>query len=405
MSNPIKDKTILLGISGSIAAYKAVELASQLTKSGALVDVILTPAAEKLVSALTFRSVTGRKAFTEQDLWDTSDHVVHITLARRADLMLIAPASANTLAKLAHGIGDNLLTVTALAIRCPLAVAPAMDAGMFSNAATQENLQILHKRDILILGPEEGHLASGLKGKGRMLEPTVLYSSLRYLLSRNNPLAGKKILITAGGTQEAIDPVRILTNHSSGKQGFALAQAALDRGADVTLVSAPTSLLPPEGAELIRVTSAEEMHQVVLEKVLDADAVIMAAAVADFRPVSTSREKIKKEEKPTEIKLEPTVDILKELGELKRKKKGNLVLIGFAAESENLIENASEKLSAKNLDLIVANDISRSDAGFAVDTNEVTLLFKNGQKKEIPLQEKNRIAEEIIDNLLRLMQS
>ena len=231
MSNPIKDKTILLGVSGSIAAYKAVELASQLTKSGALVDIILTPAAEKLVSALTFRSVTGRKAFTEQDLWDTSDHVVHITLARRADLMLIAPASANTLAKLAHGIGDNLLTVTALAIRCPLAVAPAMDAGMFSNAATQENLQILHKRDILILGPEEGHLASGLKGKGRMLEPTVLYASLRYLLSRSNPLAGKKILITAGGTQEAIDPVRILTNHSSGKQGFALAQAALDRGA------------------------------------------------------------------------------------------------------------------------------------------------------------------------------
>jgi len=405
MENPIKNKNILLGVCGSIAAYKAVELASQLTKAGANVDVILTPSAERLVSSLTFRSVTGRKVFTDADLWDTTSHIAHINLALPADIMLVAPATASTIAKLAHGHADNLLTLTALAIRCSLVVAPAMDAGMYSNPFTQENLKILAQHGISILGPDEGHLASGLTGKGRMLEPRLLFSSLRFLLSRDNPLAGKKIIVTAGGTQEPIDPVRMLTNNSSGKQGYALAQAALDAGADVTLISAPTALTPPEGAKSIDIKTAKEMHAAVMEEVRQADAVIMAAAVADFRPTVSSKQKIKKEGKLQEIKLDPTVDILKELGEFKRSQKSGLVLIGFAAESENLLQNAAEKLAQKNLDLIIANDISRKDAGFAVDSNEVTLLFRDGKKQDIPLQNKELIAQEIIDILIRLMQS
>lgn len=405
MENPIKNKNILLGVTGSIAAYKAVELASQLTKAGATVDVILTPSAEKLVSPLTFRSVTGKKVFTDTDLWDTTSHIAHINLALPADIMLVAPATASTIAKLAHGQADNLLTLTALAIRCPLVVAPAMDAGMYNNPFTQENLEILAQHGIFILGPDEGHLASGLTGKGRMLEPRILFGSLRFLLSRENPLAGKKVIVTAGGTQEPIDPVRMLTNNSSGKQGYALAQAALDAGADVTLISAPTALTPPQGAKVISIKTAQEMHSAVKEEAKQADAVIMAAAVADFRPARSSKEKIKKEEKVEDIKLEATVDILKELGEFKRSQKPGLILIGFAAESEKLLQNAEKKLTQKNLDLIVANDISRKDAGFAVDSNAVTLLFKDGKKQDLPLQDKELIAQKIIDILIDFMQS
>ncbi|NMC47581.1 MAG: bifunctional phosphopantothenoylcysteine decarboxylase/phosphopantothenate--cysteine ligase CoaBC [Chloroflexi bacterium] len=401
--NPLKNKHILLAVSGSIAAYKAVELASQLTKAGALVDVILTQAAEKLVSALTFRSVTGRKAFTDSDLWGNEEHVVHITLARRADIMMVAPASANSMAKLAHGIGDNLLSVTALAATCPLVVAPAMDAGMFNHPATQANLKILQERGATIVGPAEGHLASGLKGKGRMLEAAELYAHLRYILSRSNELAGKKFLISAGGTQEALDPVRFLGNHSSGKQGFALAQAALDAGAEVTLISAPTSLTPPVGANLIPVVSAEDMLMQVTNHVDQADVVIMAAAVADFRPATSSAQKIKKESKLKELDLEPTTDILKALGEYKKSKKPSLLLVGFAAESEHLLENASKKLEGKNLNLIIANDISRSDAGFAVDTNEVTMLFRDGKQLKIPKQNKEVISQKIIDTIINLL--
>ena len=405
MENPIINKNILLGVTGSIAAYKAVELASQLTKAGATVDVILTPSAEKLVSPLTFRSVTGKKVFTDTDLWDTTSHIAHINLALPADIMLVAPATASTIAKLAHGQADNLLTLTALAIRCPLVVAPAMDAGMYNNPFTQENLEILAQHGITILGPDEGHLASGLTGKGRMLEPRILFGSLRFLLSRENPLAGKKVIVTAGGTQESIDPVRMLTNNSSGKQGYALAQAALDAGADVTLISAPTALTPPQGAKVISIKTAQEMHSAVKEEAKQADAVIMAAAVADFRPARSSKEKIKKEEKVEDIKLEATVDILKELGEFKRSQKPGLILIGFAAESEKLLQNAEKKLTQKNLDLIVANDISRKDAGFAVDSNAVTLLFKDGKKQDLPLQDKELIAQKIIDILIDFMQS
>lgn len=405
MNNPLQDKKIILGISGSIAAYKAAELASSLTKAGALVDVVLTPSAEKMVSPLTFVGVTGRKAYTERDLWGTNDHVVHITLGRRADLMVVAPATANIIAKLAHGIGDNLLSVTALAIQCPLVIAPAMDAGMFTHPATQDNIHILKQRNATILGPAKGHLASGLQGKGRMLEAKEIFASLRYLLSRENPLKGKRIVVTAGGTQEPIDPVRFLSNHSSGKQGYAVAQSALNAGADVTLISAPTKLDAPVGAELIAVQTAEEMRTAVVSNVKEAHAVIMAAAVADFRPAAIEIQKIKKDKDFQNLELEATTDILKELGEYKQEEKRDLILIGFAAESEELIKNASKKLAEKNLDFIVANDISRTDAGFAVDTNEVILMFKDGSQKKISLRGKDLIADEIIDNLIKLVQS
>ncbi len=402
MDNPIKNKNIILGVTGSIAAYKAVELASKLSKAGANVDVVLTESAEKLVSPLTFRSVTGKKVYTDADLWDTTSHIAHINLALPADIMIIAPASANTIAKIAHGQADNLLTLTALAIRCPLVIAPAMDEGMYNNTFTQENITVLKDHQITILGPVEGHLASGLTGKGRMLEAQELYASLRFLLSRNGELAGKKIVVTAGGTQEPIDPVRMITNRSSGKQGYALAQAALDAGAAVTLISAPTALIPPQGCKMELIHTAEEMREKVFQEIENTNAVIMAAAVADFKPTAYKQQKIKKEGKLQEIAVEPTKDILKELGEFKRNKNKDLLLVGFAAESENLLQNAEKKLTQKNLDLLVANDISRNDAGFTVDTNAVTLLFRNGEKQDLPLQDKELIAQKIIEVLIHL---
>ena len=402
MDNPIRNKNIILGVTGSIAAYKAVELASKLSKAGANVDVVLTESAEKLVSPLTFRSVTGKKVYTDADLWDTTSHIAHINLALPADFMIIAPASANTIAKIAHGQADNLLTLTALAIRCPLVIAPAMDEGMYNNAFTQENITILKDHQITILGPVEGHLASGLTGKGRMLEAQELYASLRFLLSRNGELAGKRIVVTAGGTQEPIDPVRMITNRSSGKQGYALAQAALDAGAEVTLISAPTALIPPQGCKMELIHTAEEMREKVFQEIENTNAVIMAAAVADFKPTAYKQQKIKKEGKLQEIAVEPTKDILKELGEFKRNKNKDLLLVGFAAESENLLQNAEKKLTQKNLDLLVANDISRNDAGFTVDTNAVTLLFRNGEKQDLPLQDKELIAQKIIEVLIHL---
>jgi len=294
MSNPIAGKRIILGITGSIAAYKAAILASKLTQAGAKVDCILTESATQFISPLTFQSVTGRAAYTDQDLWSGQGHVVHIGLAHEADLLLIAPVSANTLAKLAHGIADNLLCVTALAATCPLVLAPAMDAGMYAHPATQQNVQVLKERGAEFIGPEPGHLASGLVGLGRFAEPETILSRVRFLLGRKGRLAGKRILLTAGPTQEALDPVRYISNRSSGKQGYAIAQALLDEGAMVTLVSGPTNLPFPEGAQVIEVTSAAEMKDAVMTHLEDKDAFISVAAVADFTPSSTASEKIKK---------------------------------------------------------------------------------------------------------------
>lgn len=403
MKTPLSEKRILLGVTGSIAAYKAAELASKLAQAGAQVDVLLTQAALQFITPLTFQSVTGRRAFCDADLWGSEGHVQHIGLGKAADLLVIAPASANTLAKLAHGLADNLLSVTALAAACPLLVAPAMDGGMFTHPATQANLEILRQRGAIVVGPAQGHLASGLTGVGRMVEPFELLGHIRLALGRSGALAGRKVVVTAGGTHEPIDPVRAITNRSSGKQGFALAQAALDLGAQVTLIAGPVSLPAPQGAERVDVQTAEEMLQAVLASLPRADALVMAAAVADFRPADQAANKLKKEDGIPEIPLVNTADILRAVARQKEETGWPRITVGFAAESQRLLENARAKLAAKKLDLIVANDIAAADAGFAVDTNRVVLLFPDGRSEALPLMSKEEVSQVIMQQLVTLL--
>lgn len=405
MGNPLQDKRIVLGVTGSIAAYKAADLASKLTQFGAQVDVILTQAATQFVSPLTFQSVTGRRAYTDADLWGSEGHVQHINLARNAHLMAIAPITANTLARLAHGMADNLLTVAALAINCPLILAPAMDGNMYSHPATQANVEILRTRGVIFVGPAAGHLASGLAGVGRMVEPLELLGHIRWALARGGRLQGRKIIVTAGGTQEPIDPVRMITNRSSGKQGYALAQAALDLGAEVILISAPTALAAPVGARRVDVLTAEEMLQAVLSMLPEADVLVMAAAVADFRPIQAAAHKIKKENGAPEILLEGTPDILRAVARAKSEHGWPRVCVGFAAESQDLIENAAAKLKNKKLDLIVANDISASDAGFGADANRVVLLYPDGRADALPLMSKDQVAEIVMQRVVELLEA
>jgi phosphopantothenoylcysteine decarboxylase/phosphopantothenate--cysteine ligase len=400
----LSNKRVILGVTGSIAAYKAADLASKLAQAGAQVDVILTGAAEKFITPLAFQSVTGRRAYTDADLWGSEAHVLHVGLGHAADLLVIAPCTANTIAKLAHGGADSLLTVTAIAAACPLMIAPAMDGGMFDHPATQENIDALQKRGAYIIEPMEGHLASGLTGKGRLPETPDLIGHIRLVLGRGGPLAGKRIVITAGGTQEPLDPVRVLTNYSSGRQGYALAQAALDAGAQVTLIAAPTALNPPVGAHVMSVQTAQQMLDAVLEASPGADALIMAAAVADFRPKQASRDKIKKEGGVPRIELEETEDILKTASGSNGAAKRPRLMVGFAAESRDLLENASAKLKSKRLDLIAANDISATDAGFAVGTNRVTLLFANGHTEALPLMSKMEVAELLMERVAKLLE-
>jgi len=402
----LSNRRIILGVTGSIAAYKAADLASKLTQAGAQVDVILTSAAEKFITPLTFQSVTGRRAYTDSDLWGNEAHVLHVGLGHTADLLIIAPCTANTLAKLAHGEADSLLTVTALASTCPLVIAPAMDGGMYDHPATQENLDTLRKRGADIIEPAEGHLASGLTGKGRLPETPELIGRIRLILGRQGLLANKKVVVTAGGTQEPLDPVRVLTNRSSGKQGYALAQAAVDAGAQVTLITTPTTLTPPFGADVIHVETAKQMLEAVLKESAKSDALIMAAAVADFRPKNTAKDKIKKEGGIPQIELEATEDILKTVSAsgLARNGQRPRVVAGFAAESQSLLENAVNKLQSKNLDLIAANDISAQDAGFAVETNRITLLFADGRKESLSLMSKTEAAEIIIKRIAALLE-
>jgi phosphopantothenoylcysteine decarboxylase/phosphopantothenate--cysteine ligase len=400
----LSGKRIVLGVTGSIAAYKAVDLASKLTQAGAQVDVILTSAAEKFVTPLTFQSVTGRRAYTDNDLWGSEAHVLHVGLGHDADLLLIAPCTANTLAKLAHGQSDTLLTVTALASQAPLLIAPAMDGGMYEHPATQENLDTLKKRGVYIVEPAEGHLASGLTGVGRLPETQELIGHIRIVLGHQGLLAGKKVLVTAGGTQEPLDPVRVLTNRSSGKQGYALAQAASDAGAQVTLITTPTALSLPIGANVIHVETARQLLDAVLKEFPEHDVLIMAAAVADFRPKDVSENKIKKDGGVPQIDLEATDDILKAVAGQKDEAKRKQVVVGFAAESQNLLENASNKLQSKQLDLIAANDISANDAGFSVETNRITLLFADGRTESLPLLSKTEAADIIIEHIAALLE-
>ena len=398
----LNSKHIVLGVTGSIAAYKSAELASRLTQAGSQVDVLLTSAAEKFITPLTFQSVTGRKAFTDAELWGGEAHVLHVGLGQSADLLVIAPCTANTIAKLAYGLADNLLTITALAMRSPILVAPAMDAGMFEHAATQGNIELLRKRGIHFAGPVEGHMASGLTGLGRMMEPAELIGHIRLVLGIGGKLAGRKIVVSAGGTQEPLDPVRVLTNRSSGKQGYAIAQAAIEAGASVVLVTTPTSLTPPAGCKVVHVRTAEEMQKAVLSEAAKADVLVMAAAVADFRPKGVAENKLKKRDGVPHLELETIPDILLAVAGMGSRKPS--LVVGFAAETTDLIENAASKLKTKKLDLLVANDISAADAGFGVDENRVTLLFPDGKVESLPLMSKSEVAEILVENIYELLE-
>lgn len=402
MTSPIVGKRIVLGVTGSIACYKSAYLASKLHQAGAQVDTLLTQGAQRFVTPLTFQSVTGRRAYVDDDLWGTEAHVLHVGLAQEADLMVVAPATAHTLAKLAQGQADNLLSITALAATCPLLLAPAMDGGMFTHAATQSNLALLRERGALIVGPEEGHLASGLVARGRMSEPETLLGAIRRHLSRSGPLAGLNFVVTAGGTREALDPVRFLTNHSSGKQGYALAQAALDAGADVSLISS-VDRPAPAGAHVTPVGSAEEMASAVLDACAGADCLLMAAAVADYRPAQVARQKIKKNQNQFQVDLVRNPDILMEVARQRRESGRPRVVVGFAAETENLRANAAAKAERKALDLIVANDVSAADAGFGVETNRVSLIRRDGSLEELPLMSKEAVAQRVIQQVIDLL--
>lgn len=400
----LKGKRLVMGVTGSIATYKVATLASSLTQAGTLVDVVMTEAATRFVSPLTFQALTGRPVYT--DMWETETggglptHIAHVGLAEGADLLVVAPATANTIAKLALGLADNLLTVTALAARCPVVVAPAMDGGMFEHPITQANLEMLASREgVTVVGPVVGRMASGMEGLGRMVEPEALLGACRLALGASGPLAGRRVVVTAGGTREALDPVRFVSNWSTGKQGFALAQVALDRGAEVVLITAPTNLPTPVGAERIDVVSAQDMLAAVLAHATGdpaASALLMAAAVSDFRPVSRAKHKIKKDEGMPSLEMEATRDILGEVAKAGRRPE---VVVGFAAESQDLVENARGKLAHKKLDLIVANDITAPDAGFAADTNRVTLVTAEGEEA-LPLMTKDEVAVTVVEWVL-----
>ena len=400
-------KRIILGVSGGIAAYKTATLASHLTQAGANVDVVMTEAASRFVAPLTFQSLTGRPTYT--DMWASPGeglptHIAHVGLAHAADLVVIAPATANTLAKLAMGMADNLLTTLALAARCPVLVAPAMDVGMWANPATQANVDTLRARGTHFAGPAYGRMASGLAGEGRMVEPEELLGHVRRVLGITGRLAGRRVVVTAGPTREPIDPVRFISNPSSGRQGFALAQAALDRGAQVTLISGPACLPTPVGVRRIDVTTVHEMHEAVLPEAGQADALLMAAAVGDYRPAEAVAGKIKKSGSDLNLRLIPTPDILLAVAAQRSEAGFPRVVVGFAAESEGLVENACVKLTAKHLDLIVANNITASDAGFAVESNRVVIVDREGRAQELPLMSKAAVAEAILEQVVDLLQ-
>ena len=392
----ISGKTIVLGVTGSIAAYKAAEIASQLTQAGAKVNVIMTKAATEFICPLTFRSLTGRPVVIEMFDLTSEMSVEHVALAQAADIVVIAPATANIIAKIAAGIADDMLCCTVLATKAPIIIAPAMNVNMYENPVTQENLSKLKARGFTIVGPASGWLACGETGMGRLADIDEIIGTIKQVLGTKGDLFGKKIVVSAGGTQEPLDPVRHISNRSSGKMGYALAEAARDRGAQVILVTAPTALSKPVGVEVINVRTAQEMYEAVKKAVMPADALIMAAAVADYRPREVSKNKIKKVATTLTLELERTPDILGTV-------KGDFLRVGFAAESENLIENARTKLLQKQLDLIVANDITTPDSGFAADTDRVVIIDRNGKVEELPLLPKREVADKVLDRVVALL--
>ena len=395
MAGALADKHVVLGVTGSIACYKALDLASKLMQAGALVDTIMSYGATQFVTPLAFRSITHRAVVTDSFDPDSEYSVEHVALAQQADVIVVAPATVHCIAKLALGLADDPLTTTIVAAKCPLVVAPAMDGNMYDHPATQANLATLQKRGVVIAGPGTGRLASGLTGVGRLLETPELLGHISYAIGKNSDLAGKTVVVSAGGTMEPIDPVRVITNHSSGKMGYALAEAARDRGADVVLVTAPTSLPEPALMKVVQVRTAEQMGEAIQSHLKKADALIMAAAVADYRPTEAADQKIKKADDDLSISLAKTTDILKSA-------KGDFVRVGFAAESQNLVENAKAKVGSKQLDLIVANDITAEGSGFGSDTNKVTLIDRDLAVEELPLLGKYDVSNRILDRVKRL---
>ena len=392
MGGPLADKHIVLGVTGSIACYKALDLASKLVQAGALLDVIMSYGATQFVTPLAFRSITHRAVVTDSFDPNSEYSVEHVALAQLADVVVVAPATVHCIAKLALGLADDPLTTTIVAAKCPLVVAPAMDGNMYDHPATQANLTTLKERGVVIAGPGTGRLASGLSGVGRLLETPELLGHISYAMGKGGDLAGRTVVVSAGGTMEPIDPVRVITNHSSGKMGYALAEAARDRGADVVLVTAPTNLSDPALVKVVQVRTAEQMGEAIQDHVKSADALIMAAAVSDYKPATSADQKIKKAENDLNITLAKTQDILKSA-------KGNFVRVGFAAESENLVENAKAKVDSKKLDLIAANDITADGSGFGSDTNKVTLINRDLSVEELPLLSKYDVSNRILDRV------
>ena len=394
----LQGKTVLLGVTGGIAAYKIPNLCSLLVKHGVHVETILTENAQKIVSPIPFEALSGNRCHT--DTFDPADtkKIAHIDLARKADLLVIAPASANIIAKLRYGLADDMLSTTALACTCKTLLVPAMNTNMYENPATAENLEVLRQRGFLILEPLSGRLACGAVGPGKMPEPQDIFDRIEAEIAREKDLQGLRVLVTAGPTQEPIDPVRYITNHSSGKMGYAIAHAAMLRGAEVTLVSGPTVLKYPPLVETIPVVTAQDMYEAVTQKAPEADIIIKAAAVADYTPAAVADNKIKKQDGDMSIPLKRTQDILGALGQVRRP---GQFLCGFSMETENMLENSRKKLHKKNLDMVVANNLKVPGAGFQGDTNVITLITENSVS-ELPQMDKEEAAHAILDQILKL---
>ena len=395
----LQGKKILLGVTGGIAAYKAVEVVSRLRKAGAEVRVVMTREATEFVTELTFREISGNPVAV--DMWAPVQHwnVAHIALAEWADAVLVAPATANIIAKAALGVADDMLSTTLLAVTAPVFFAPAMNSNMYAHPATQKNLDILVKRGLHIIPPGTGKLACGAEGPGRLAEPADIVAALEAFFIEGTQLSGIKVLVTAAGTIEPIDPVRYIGNRSSGRMGYALAEEAVARGAEVVLVSGPSALKPPSGLkQFVSVETAAEMREVVLREAETSRIVIKAAAVADYHPKHVSEQKIKKNDEELSIRLEKNPDILKELGQRKRPEQ---ILVGFAAETQNLLQYARGKIEKKNLDFIVANDLTKPGAGFNTTTNTVKIIARDGSIEEVPLMTKREIAKRIFDYVLQ----
>lgn len=397
----LKGKTVLLGVTGGIAAYKAAALASALVKQHAAVEVVMTHNATQFITPLTFEQLTGRKTIVDTFDRNFVHQVEHIALADRTDLVIIAPATANVCAKLAHGLADDMLTTTALACRCPKLIAPAMNTNMYENPVTQDNLAALRHYGWEVIEPARGRLACGATGKGKLPEPEELLQYILKHLAFPKDLAGKKVMVTAGPTQESIDPVRYLTNHSTGKMGYALARMAMLRGADVTLISGPTAIAPPPFVTVVPVTSAQDMFEAVVAHFDESDFVFKAAAVADYTPAEYSDQKVKKKDGDLSIPLKRTQDILSYLGQ--RKRAGQIVC-GFSMETQDMVKNSREKLQKKHLDMICANNLKVAGAGFGVDTNIITIITKS-DTLELPILSKEAAANVILDQALRMAEN